>query len=70
MKSSNPVLTQLPTSYQQTGYGQPMGTEHNPYDQQPYGAPAPFAAPGAAPRQRNDSRGVGATALGNAWGEE
>ena len=44
MKSSNPVLTQLPTSYQQTGYGQPMGTEHNPYDQQPYGAPAPFAA--------------------------
>ena len=44
MKSSNPVLTQLPTSYQQTGYGQPMGTEHNPYGQQPYGAPAPFAA--------------------------
>ena len=44
MKSSNPVLTQLPTSYQQTGYGQPMGTEHTPYGQQPYGAPAPFAA--------------------------
>lgn len=44
MKSSNPVLTQLPTSYQQTGYGQPMGMEHNPYGQQPYGAPAPFAA--------------------------
>ena len=44
MKSSNPVLTQLPTSYQQTGYGQPMGTENTPYGQQPYGAPAPFAA--------------------------